>query len=95
MTASVITSYSIHYTKLYEIGFKDVVLHLDKGGVAAVLSNSQDMTFDGFTTTGADELFKIGGTTTKNVKLNMAGYTLTDKDVEVLPEIKDEVHLVN
>ncbi len=78
-----------------KIGFKDVVLHLDKGGVAAVLSNSQDMTFDGFTTTGADELFKIGGTTTKNVKLNMAGYTLTDKDVEVLPEIKDEVHLVN
>lgn len=78
-----------------KIDFKNVVLHLDKGGVAAVLSNSQDMTFEGFKTTGADELFKIGGTTTKNIQLNMADHTLTDKDMEVLPAIKNEVHLAN
>ncbi|WP_120275160.1 glycoside hydrolase family 28 protein [Mangrovibacterium diazotrophicum] len=78
-----------------KIGFKNVALHLDEGGVAATLSNSQDMTFDAFETTGAEQLFKIGGTTTKNVKLNMAGYTLNEKDVEVLPAIKDEVHLLN
>jgi polygalacturonase len=78
-----------------QIGFKNVSLHLEKGSVATVLSNSRDMTFEGLIVTGTDELFKIGGTTTKNIRLNMAGHTLTDKDVEVLPEIKDEVHLMN
>lgn len=77
------------------IGFKNVALHLDQGGVASVLSNSQDLVFDGFTTTGAEELFKIGGTTTKNVRLNMANRSLSEKDIQVLPEIKDEVHIVN
>ncbi|PTN09798.1 polygalacturonase [Mangrovibacterium marinum] len=78
-----------------KIDFTNVALQLEENGVAAVLSNSQDMTFDAFKTTGADKLFKIGGTTTKNVQLNMAGYTLTDKDVDVLPDIKDEIHLLN
>jgi hypothetical protein len=78
-----------------QIGFKNVSLHLEKGSVATVLSNSRDMTFEGLIVTGTDELFKIGGTTTKNIRLNMAGHTLTDKDVEVLPEIEDEVHLMN
>ncbi len=77
------------------ISFKNVVLHVEKGGDAAVLSNSQNMTFDGFKADGFDHLFKVGGTSTKNVKLNMAGYTLTDADVTVLPEIKDEVQILN
>ncbi|WP_163707751.1 glycoside hydrolase family 28 protein [Mangrovibacterium lignilyticum] len=83
---------SINYATNVE--FKNVELDVKKG-IGARLSNSKQMTFEGFKSSGADLLFRIGGTTTENVKLNMAGRELTDADVEILGDLKDEVHLKN
>lgn len=82
--------FSMNYAS--NIRFKNVQLEV-KSGIAARVSNSQNLTFDGFKCTGAEQLFRVAGTTTKNVKLNLADRALTDADVEILGNLKGEVEL--
>ena len=87
-------SQGINMNYASNIDFKNVELDVESG-IAARLSNSQNLTFDAFKSSGADQLFRIGGTTTKNVKLNMSGHLLTNADVEILGNLKEEIQLVN
>lgn len=82
--------FSINYAS--NISFKNVELDV-KSGTAARLSNSQNMSFEAFKSSGAEQLFRIGGSTTKNVKLNLADRQLTEADVEIPGNLKAEVEL--
>lgn len=82
--------FSMNYAS--NISFKNVELDV-ASGTAVRIANSQNMDFEGFKSTGGEQLFRIGGTSTKNVSLNMAGRTLTEADVQLVGDLKSEVVL--
>lgn len=84
---------NMNYTRQFR--FNDVHLKLDKPGVAARVSNSQDTEFKNFEVEGEDQLFKVGGTTTKNLSLHLKDRELTPADIAVLESIKNEVKILN
>ncbi|WP_163410697.1 glycoside hydrolase family 28 protein [Flavobacterium ajazii] len=73
------------------IEFDNVDLNLKKSGFAARLTNGQKISFKGFNSIGENQVFLVGGTTTKEVNLNMKNKKLNDKDLKILESIKDEV----
>jgi polygalacturonase len=76
------------------IEFDNVNLKLDKKGVSSRLFNSQNIDFKGFNASGEDKIFLIGGTTTKNVTLNMQNKKLDSENLKVIESIKDEVKII-
>nr|WP_315202101.1 glycoside hydrolase family 28 protein [uncultured Flavobacterium sp.] len=76
------------------IEFDNVNLKLDKKGASTRLFNSQNINFKGFNASGEDKIFLIGGTTTKNVTLNMQNKKLDSENVKVIESIKDEVKII-
>lgn len=76
------------------IEFDNVDLKLEKQGVAGKISNSQKINFKGFKAEGENQVFLVGGNTTKDVSLNMQNRKLNSKDVKVLESIKKEVKIV-
>ncbi|WP_269236082.1 glycoside hydrolase family 28 protein [Flavobacterium flavigenum] len=78
-----------------KINFENIDLRLDKPGIAISLSNSQNINVGSFKSTGENQLFWVGGTSTKEISLKKNGQKMAfDEDVKVLESIKDEVKLV-
>lgn len=73
------------------IEFDNVDLNLKKSGFAARLTNGQKINFKGFNSAGENQVFLVGGTTTKEINLNMKNKKLNDKDLKILESIKHEV----
>ncbi|MFV0290390.1 MAG: glycoside hydrolase family 28 protein [Mangrovibacterium sp.] len=84
---------NMNYTSKFN--FSNVKLKLEKEGVAAKISNSQDCEFNSFDVTGENQLFQIGGTTSKNISLNLKNRQLTNSDISVLESIKEQVKIRN
>lgn len=85
----------IHMNYADKFNFNNVHLKLDMPGVAAQISNSQDIHFSAFDVQGENQLFKIGGNSTKNISVNMKNRKLTDVDMQVLESIKSQVKIIN
>ena len=78
-----------------KIDFENVDIRLDKPGIAASFSNTQNITVGTFKATGENQLFWVGGTSTKEISLKKNGKKMAfDQDVKVLESIKDEVKLI-
>ena len=75
------------------IEFENVDLKLEKPGVAGKISNSQKISFTGFKSKGENQVFLVGGATTKDVSLNMQNRKIESKDVKVLESIKNQVKI--
>lgn len=83
----------MNYTR--KIDFKNIDLRLDKPGIAVSFSNSQNVNIEGFKSIGENQMFWVGGATTKDISLKTDGKKMVlDKDVKVLESIKDEVKLI-
>ena len=79
-----------------KIDFENIDLKLDKPGIAISLSNSQNINVGSFKSAGENQLFWVGGTTTKEISLKKNGQKMAfDEDIKVLESIKDEVKLVD
>ncbi|MGQ7944658.1 glycoside hydrolase family 28 protein [Flavobacterium sp. WC2509] len=76
------------------IEFDNVNLKLEKTGVSARFFNSQNIDLKGFNTSGENKVFMVGGTTTKNVTLNMQNRKLDSDNINVLESIKSEVKII-
>ncbi|MGO4770469.1 glycoside hydrolase family 28 protein [Flavobacterium sp. W22_SRS_FK3] len=78
-----------------KIDFENVEIKLDKPGIAASFSNTQNITVGTFKSAGENQLFWVGGTTTKEISLKKNGQKMAfDQDIKVLESIKDEVKLI-
>ncbi|MCI9846034.1 glycoside hydrolase family 28 protein [Flavobacterium pectinovorum] len=78
-----------------KIDFKNLDLRLDKPGIAVSFSNSQNVNIESFKSTGENQMFWVGGDSTKDISLKTNGKKLTfDEDIKVLQSIKDEVKLI-
>ncbi|OIV40506.1 glycoside hydrolase family 28 protein [Flavobacterium johnsoniae] len=78
-----------------KIDFKNLDLRLDKPGIAVSFSNSQNVTIEKVTAVGENQMFWVGGASTKDISLKTNGKKMTfDKDIKVLESIKDEVKLI-
>lgn len=83
----------MNYTR--KITFKNLDLRLDKPGIAVSFSNSQNINIEGFKSIGDNQMFWVGGATTKDISLKTDGKkTVLDKDVKILASVKDEVKLI-
>ncbi len=78
-----------------KINFENIDLRLDKLGIAASFSNSQNVTFENFKSSGENQLFWIGGTSTQAISFKTNGKKIVfDKDIKVLESIKDQVKIL-
>ncbi|WP_163397563.1 glycoside hydrolase family 28 protein [Flavobacterium fluviatile] len=78
-----------------QIDFKNLDLRLDKPGIAVSFSNSQKVSIEDFKSTGENQMFWVGGVSTKSVSLNAKGKKLTlNKEVKMLESIRDEVRII-
>ncbi|WP_281299304.1 glycoside hydrolase family 28 protein [Flavobacterium limnophilum] len=78
-----------------KIDFVNIDLRLDKPGIAASFSNSQNVTVESFKSIGENQMFWVGGAATKEVSLKTNGKKMAfDKDVKVLESIKDQVKII-
>lgn len=78
-----------------KIDFKNIDLRLDKPGIAVSFSNSQNINIESIKAKGENQMFWVGGATTKDISLKTDGKKMVlDKDVKVLESIKDEVKLI-
>ena len=83
----------MNYTR--KIDFKNIDLRLDKPGIAVSFSNSQNINIESIKAKGENQMFWVGGATTKDISLKTDGKKMVlDKDVKVLESIKDEVKLI-
>jgi polygalacturonase len=83
----------MNYAK--NIDFQSIDLRLDKPGIAASISNSQNVNIEGFKVAGENQMFWVGGASTKEIALKTNGKKIAfDKDIKVLESIKDEVKLI-
>lgn len=87
------TGIQVNYAS--NIDFNNIDLRLAKPGIAVRLSNSQDVNIKSFKSIGQEQLFLIGGATTKNITLNMESKKLSFKDVKVQQSIKNQVKILN
>ncbi len=76
------------------INLRNVKLKLEQETTAAMISNAQGVNFKAFSSEGEGQLFVIGGTSTKAVKLNLVNRKIRPQDLSVLKSIKEEVILV-
>lgn len=78
-----------------KIDFKNIDLRFDKPGIAVSFSNSQNINIESIKAKGENQMFWVGGATTKDISLKTDGKKMVlDKDVKVLESIKDEVKLI-
>ena len=78
-----------------KIDFENIDLKLDKPGIAVSLSNSRNINVGSFKATGENQMFWIGGTSTKKISLKTNGKKMNfDTDVKVLETIKDQVKII-
>jgi len=78
-----------------KIDFENIDLKLDKPGIAASFSNSQNITVESFKSIGENQMFWVGGAATKEVSLKTNGKKMAfDKDIKVLESIKDQVKIM-
>ncbi|SHH65382.1 glycoside hydrolase family 28 protein [Flavobacterium aquidurense] len=83
----------MNYTR--KIAFKNLDVRLDKPGIAVSFSNSQNINIEGFKSIGENQLFWVGGTTTKDISLQTNDKKMIlDENVKVLASVKDEVKLI-
>ncbi|MEO8238859.1 MAG: glycoside hydrolase family 28 protein [Flavobacterium sp.] len=83
----------INYGK--NIEFDNVDLKLSKAGVSSRLFNSQNINFKKFGTAGENQVFLVGGNTTKDINVNMHNRKLSAKDIKVLESIKNQVKITD
>jgi hypothetical protein len=77
-----------------KIEFDNVDLKLEKPGISARFFNSQNIDFKGFNSVGQNQVFLVGGTLTKEVKLQMNHKKIESRDVKILESIKDQVKIM-
>ncbi len=77
-----------------KINFENIDLKLDKPGIAVSLSNSRNINVGSFKAAGENQLFWIGGTSTKKISLKKDGKKMNFDDVKVLESIKDQVKII-
>jgi polygalacturonase len=83
----------INYAR--KIDFENIDLRLDKPGIAASFSNSQNVTVESFKATGENQTFWVGGASTKEISLKTnAEKMVFGKDIKVLESIKDQVKIM-
>ena len=83
----------MNYAK--NIDFQNIDLRLEKPGIAASISNSQNVNIESFKATGENQLFWVGGASTKAIALKTNGKKIAfNKDIKVLESLKDEVKLI-
>ncbi|KDN55456.1 glycoside hydrolase family 28 protein [Flavobacterium seoulense] len=82
----------MNYAK--NIDFQNIDLRLDKPGIAASISNSQNVNIESFKATGENQLFWAGGLATKAISVKTNGEKMTF-DVVKLPEsVKNQVKIM-
>ncbi|MGD9931592.1 MAG: glycoside hydrolase family 28 protein [Mangrovibacterium sp.] len=75
------------------LSFKNVELQVERGN-AARITNSQRISFDGFSASGHDKLFRISGDRTSDVQIKAAeGQAISFNDIEYLEELKEQIKL--
>lgn len=77
------------------IQFDNVDLKLTKSGTATRLFSSQNINFKKFGTTGENQVFLVGGNSTKDINVNMYNRKLSAKDLKVLESIKNQVKIID
>lgn len=78
-----------------KIDFENIDLSLDKPGIAVSLSNSRNINVGSFKSIGENQMFWVGGTSTKEISLKKDGKKMNfDTDVKVLESIKDHVKII-
>lgn len=77
------------------IQFDNVDLKLTKSGTATRLFSSQNINFKKFGTTGENQVFLVGGNSTKDINVNMYNRKLSAKDLKVMESIKNQVKIID
>ncbi|MGY5354590.1 glycoside hydrolase family 28 protein [Wenyingzhuangia sp. IMCC45467] len=74
--------------------FNQVDLHLESSDVSMSLSNTQQINVENFTSFGHEQMYLIGGSTTKNIVLNTHGKKLNKKELQVEATLLKEVKVM-
>ncbi len=82
----------INYTG--KIDFENIDLRLDKPGIAASISNSQNVNIKSFKATGENQLFWVGGAETKEISLKSATNKIAFDKVKLDESVKNQVKII-
>ncbi|OYX79957.1 MAG: glycoside hydrolase [Flavobacteriales bacterium 32-34-25] len=77
-----------------KIDFKNIDLRLEKPGIAASLSNSQNVTVENFKATGENQLFWVGGAETKAISLQSNANKIAFDKVKLEESVKSQVKII-
>lgn len=77
-----------------KIDFKNINLRLDKPGIAASFSNSQNVTVESFKATGENQLFWVGGAETKAISLQSNTNKIAFDKVKLEESVKSQVKII-
>nr|WP_288834149.1 glycoside hydrolase family 28 protein [uncultured Flavobacterium sp.] len=77
-----------------KIDFQNIDLRLDKPGIAASLSNSQNVTVESFKAAGENQLFWVGGAETKAISLQSNTKKIVFDKVKLTESVKSQVKII-
>lgn len=82
----------MNYAK--NIDFQNIDLRLEKPGIAASISNSQNVNIESFKATGENQLFWAGGLATKDISVKTNGEKMTFDIVKLPESVKNQVKIM-
>lgn len=77
-----------------KIDFQNIDLRLDKPGIAASFSNSQNVTVASFKASGENQLFWVGGVETKAISLQSNTKKIVFDKVKLTESVKSQVKII-
>ncbi|MFC3334942.1 glycoside hydrolase family 28 protein [Flavobacterium palustre] len=77
-----------------KIDFENIDLRLDKPGIAASISNSQNVKIKSFKATGENQLFWVGGAETKAISLQSTTNKIAFDKVKLEEAVKNQVKII-
>ncbi|GEL11088.1 Glycosyl hydrolases family 28 [Flavobacterium glycines] len=82
----------MNYTN--KIDFENIDLRLDKPGIAASISNSQNVKIESFKASGENQLFWVGGAETKAISLQSTANKIVFDKVKLEESVKNQVKII-
>jgi len=77
-----------------KIDFENIDLRLEKPGIAASISNSQNVNIESFKASGENQLFWVGGVETKAISLQSTAKKIVFDKVKLEESIKNQVKII-
>lgn len=77
-----------------KVDFQNIDLRLDKPGIAASLSNSQNVNIGSFKASGENQLFWVGGAETKAISLQSNTKKIAFDKVKLEESVKNQVKII-